>query len=109
MEGLSNDFKEFRHDRPKVDKMRSAFRNNLGLIQKFNDTVQVVGNVASVHLEDKACTYAVRSIRLQAFPPAIPASLISLPLDRPCRYSTVLVLENKPPFDLSYCALSLLP
>ncbi|OXV08794.1 hypothetical protein Egran_03440 [Elaphomyces granulatus] len=57
-EGLSNDFKEFRHDQTKVDKVRRAFKSNLWLIQKVVDTVQVAGNVAS------------------AFPPAMPANLI---------------------------------
>jgi fungal STAND N-terminal Goodbye domain len=75
-EGLSNNFKEFRHDQSKVDTVRTAFRNNLGLIQKVVDTVQVVGNVASVRLEDKASTDGSITDRLQAFPPAMPASLI---------------------------------
>ncbi|KAJ0413982.1 prion-inhibition and propagation-domain-containing protein [Aspergillus carlsbadensis] len=57
-EGLSNDFKDFRHDRSKTDNVRTAFKNNLWLIQKVVNTVQVVGNAAS------------------AFPPAMPASLI---------------------------------
>ncbi|KAA8642623.1 hypothetical protein EYZ11_009034 [Aspergillus tanneri] len=57
-EGLSSEFKEFRHDRSKVDKVRTAFKNNLWLIQKVVNTVQVVGGAAS------------------AFPPAMPASLI---------------------------------
>ncbi|EEA22327.1 hypothetical protein EYB26_007587 [Talaromyces marneffei] len=57
-EGLSDEFKDFRHDRSKTDNMRTAFKNNLWLIQKIVNTVQVVGNAAS------------------AFPPAMPASLI---------------------------------
>ncbi|KAJ5933227.1 heterokaryon incompatibility protein s [Penicillium verrucosum] len=57
-EGLSNEFKDFRHDRSKTDNVRSAFKNNLWLIQKVVDTVGVVGIAAS------------------AFPPAMPASLI---------------------------------
>lgn len=75
-EGLSNDFKEFRHDQTKVDKVRTAFRSNLWLIQKVVDTVQVAGNVASVRLEDKERTYGSITDRLQAFPPAMPAHLI---------------------------------
>ncbi|KAF7178169.1 hypothetical protein CNMCM7691_006841 [Aspergillus felis] len=57
-EGLSDEFEEFRHDRSKTDNVRTAFKNNLWLIQKVVDTVQVVGTAAS------------------AFPPAMPASLI---------------------------------
>ncbi|KAL5335584.1 prion-inhibition and propagation-domain-containing protein [Aspergillus crustosus] len=57
-EGLSNEFKDFRHDRSKTENVRTAFKNNMWLIQKVVDTVQVVGNAAS------------------AFPPAMPASLI---------------------------------
>jgi len=33
-EGLQNSFKEFRHDKSKTDKVRSAFKDNLWLIQK---------------------------------------------------------------------------
>lgn len=57
-EGLSNEFKDFRHDRSKTDNVRTAFKNNLWLIQKVVNTVEVVGNAAS------------------AFPPAMPASVI---------------------------------
>ncbi|KAJ5515171.1 heterokaryon incompatibility protein s [Penicillium fimorum] len=57
-EGLSNEFKDFRHDRSKTDNVRTAFKNNLWLIQKVVSTLQVVGNAAS------------------AFPPAMPSSLI---------------------------------
>lgn len=47
-EGLSNEFKDFRHDRSKTDNVRTAFKNNLWLIQKVVKTVEVVGNAASV-------------------------------------------------------------
>lgn len=57
-EGLSSQFKEFRHDQSKTDSVRSAFKNNLWLIQKVVNTIQIVGNAAS------------------AFPPAMPASLL---------------------------------
>ncbi|KAL2866935.1 prion-inhibition and propagation-domain-containing protein [Aspergillus lucknowensis] len=57
-EGLSNNFKEFRHDKSKTDNVRTAFKNNMGLIEKVVNTIQVVGGAAS------------------AFPPAMPASLI---------------------------------
>ncbi|KAB8070015.1 prion-inhibition and propagation-domain-containing protein [Aspergillus leporis] len=57
-EGLSNEFKDFRHDRSKTDNVRTALKNNLWLIQKVVNTVEVVGSAAS------------------AFPPAMPASLI---------------------------------
>jgi hypothetical protein len=48
IEGLSNEFKEFRHDRTKTDNVRTAFKNNLWLIQRVVNTVQVVGDAASV-------------------------------------------------------------
>ncbi|KIM98745.1 hypothetical protein OIDMADRAFT_57090 [Oidiodendron maius Zn] len=57
-EGLSNKFKDFRDDKSKVAKVRTALKNNMWLIQKIVNAVQVVGGVAS------------------AFPPAMPASLI---------------------------------
>jgi hypothetical protein len=37
-EGMSQKFKDFRHDQGKTDKVRTAFKNNLWLIQK----VQIV-------------------------------------------------------------------
>ncbi|KAL4860369.1 hypothetical protein BDV12DRAFT_205149 [Aspergillus spectabilis] len=58
IEGLSTNFKEFRHDRTKTGNVRTAFKNNLWLIQRVVNTVHVVGDAAS------------------AFPPAMPASLI---------------------------------
>ncbi|KUL87948.1 hypothetical protein ZTR_03863 [Talaromyces verruculosus] len=57
-ENLSNKFKSFRDDKSKVAKVRTAFKNNMWLIQTIVNTVQTVGNAAS------------------AFPPAMPASLI---------------------------------
>ncbi|KAL3455859.1 prion-inhibition and propagation-domain-containing protein [Aspergillus heterothallicus] len=57
-ESLSNDFKEFRHDKSKTDNVRTALKNNLWLMQKVVNTVEAVGTAAS------------------AFPPAMPASLI---------------------------------
>jgi hypothetical protein len=47
-EGLEKGFKDWRHDQSKTDKVRSAFKNNLWLIQKVVTTVQMVGNAASV-------------------------------------------------------------
>lgn len=47
-EGLSNEFKDFRHDRSKTDNVRTALKNNLWLIQKVVNTVEVVGSAASV-------------------------------------------------------------
>jgi hypothetical protein len=49
-EGLSDKFKDFRHDQSKTDNVRIAFKNNLWLIQKVVNTVQVVGTAASVRL-----------------------------------------------------------
>ncbi|EED16285.1 conserved hypothetical protein [Talaromyces stipitatus ATCC 10500] len=57
-EELSLKFKSFRDDKSKVSKMRTAFKNNMWLIQGIVNTVQSVGNAAS------------------AFPPAMPANLI---------------------------------
>lgn len=47
-EGLSNEFKDFRHDRSKTDNVRTALKNNLFLIEKVVKTVEVVGSAASV-------------------------------------------------------------
>ncbi|RAL09428.1 uncharacterized protein BO97DRAFT_472465 [Aspergillus homomorphus CBS 101889] len=47
-EGMSNEFKDFRHDRSKTDNVRTALKNNLQLIQKVVNMVEVVGNAASV-------------------------------------------------------------
>jgi len=49
-ENLSNNFKDFRSDNSKVTKMRTAFKNNMWLIQNVVNTVQNVGNAASVSL-----------------------------------------------------------
>ncbi|KAJ5675625.1 hypothetical protein N7462_008522 [Penicillium macrosclerotiorum] len=57
-EGLSTKFKDFRDDKSKVSKVRTAFKNNMWLIKDIVGAVQQVGNAAS------------------AFPPAMPASLI---------------------------------
>ncbi|GKZ86478.1 hypothetical protein AnigIFM56816_001706 [Aspergillus niger] len=57
-EGLSNNFSNFRSDKSKVSKMRTAFKNNMWLIQDIVNTIQSVGNAASI------------------FPPAMPATLI---------------------------------
>jgi hypothetical protein len=51
-------FKDFRNDGSKVAKVRTMFKNNLWLIQKAVNTIQILGNAAS------------------AFPPAMPAALI---------------------------------
>lgn len=50
-EGLSSKFKDFRSDESKVTKVRTALKNNMWLIQKVVNTVQSVGNAASVSLE----------------------------------------------------------
>jgi fungal STAND N-terminal Goodbye domain len=47
-EDLSNKFKGFRDDKSKVSKIRTAFKNNMWLIQAIVNTVQTVGNAASV-------------------------------------------------------------
>jgi hypothetical protein len=43
-------FKGFRHQGSKVDKVRTAFKNNLWLIQKVVNTIQIVGATAAVRL-----------------------------------------------------------
>lgn len=50
-EGLSHKFKDFRDDKSKVAKVRTALKNNMSLIQTIVTTVQTVGNAASVSLE----------------------------------------------------------
>jgi hypothetical protein len=81
-EGLSNKFKDFRDDKSKVAKVRIALKNNMWLIKKIVNTVQAVGGAASVSLEitpARKCIYrliTVDAYRPQAFPPAMPASLI---------------------------------
>jgi hypothetical protein len=62
MEGLSNEFKEFRHDRTKTDNVRTAFKNNLWLIQRVVNTVQVVGDAASVCLFNSLHTVPLQLI-----------------------------------------------
>lgn len=47
-ENQVNNFKDFRHQGTKVDKVRTAFKNNLWLIQKVVNTLQIIGNTASV-------------------------------------------------------------
>ena len=58
-EGLSNKFKDFRDDKSKVAKVRTALKNNMWLIQKIVNAVQVVGGVASVSLEIVAAAYVL--------------------------------------------------
>jgi hypothetical protein len=41
-------FKAYRHDGGKADKIRTAFKNNMGLIQKVVGAVQILGNAAAV-------------------------------------------------------------
>jgi hypothetical protein len=50
-EGLSNKFKDFRDDKSKVAKVRTALKNNMWLIKKIVNAVQVVGGAASVSFE----------------------------------------------------------
>ncbi|KAL6228985.1 hypothetical protein BDW75DRAFT_117664 [Aspergillus navahoensis] len=57
-ENLSKNFTDFRSDGSKVSKVRTAFKNNMWLIQRIVNTVETVGGAVS------------------AFPPAMPASLI---------------------------------
>ncbi|PYI07128.1 hypothetical protein BO78DRAFT_313751 [Aspergillus sclerotiicarbonarius CBS 121057] len=58
-EGLIQKFKGFRNNKSKIAKVRTAFQNNMWLIQKIVNTAQMVGaNLSS------------------AFPAAMPASLI---------------------------------
>ncbi|PYI26439.1 hypothetical protein BP00DRAFT_430361 [Aspergillus indologenus CBS 114.80] len=57
-EGLATRFKDFRDDKSKMAKVRTALKNNMWIIQKVVNTIQTVGTAVS------------------AFPPAMPASLI---------------------------------
>jgi Ni,Fe-hydrogenase III large subunit len=47
-EGQMIKFKDFRDNRGKASKVRTALKNNMWLIQKIVNTIQVVGNTASV-------------------------------------------------------------
>ncbi|KAL7958138.1 prion-inhibition and propagation domain-containing protein [Trichoderma compactum] len=47
VEDMENGFQEFRHDRSKLDRVRNVFKDNLRLIQKVADTVEVAGGVTS--------------------------------------------------------------
>ncbi|RAL05431.1 uncharacterized protein BO80DRAFT_421466 [Aspergillus ibericus CBS 121593] len=58
-EGLTQKFKDFRNNKSKIAKVRTAFQNNLWLIQRIVNTAQVVGtNISS------------------AFPAAMPANIV---------------------------------
>lgn len=46
----TNGFSKFRHDKGKTDKVRSAFKDNLGWIQKVVKVAEVVGKAAGVSL-----------------------------------------------------------
>ncbi|KAH6609879.1 hypothetical protein Trco_003225 [Trichoderma cornu-damae] len=48
MKRTETGFKEFRHDRSKVDKVRTVFRNNMGVIQKVVNAVQMAGSASSL-------------------------------------------------------------
>lgn len=43
----TGNFKAFRHDGGKADKVRTAFKNNMWLIQKVVNTIEIVGAAAS--------------------------------------------------------------
>lgn len=49
-------FKGFRHQGTKVDKVRTAFKNNLWLIQKVVNTIQIIGSTAAVSLHHHRVT-----------------------------------------------------
>ncbi|KAI9043654.1 uncharacterized protein KD926_003004 [Aspergillus affinis] len=74
-ESLSKNFTAFRSDQSKVVKVRTAFKNNMVLIQRVVNTVQAVGNAASVRTPPGPYR-ELHTYLLQAFPPAMPASLI---------------------------------
>ena len=64
IQGTENEvqnFKGFRHQGTKVDKVRTAFKNNLWLIQKVVNTIQIVGSTAAVRLYSLKITSASRS------------------------------------------------
>ncbi|GAB1210827.1 hypothetical protein APSETT445_009625 [Aspergillus pseudonomiae] len=74
-ESLSQNFTTFRSDQSKMAKVRIAFKNNMTLIQRIVNTVQTVGNAASVRTPPGSHR-ELHAYLLQAFPPAMPASLI---------------------------------
>jgi hypothetical protein len=47
-ENLSKNFTDFRSDGSKVSKVRTAFKNNMWLIQRIVNTVETVGDTVSV-------------------------------------------------------------
>ena len=55
-ENQVNNFKDFRHSGTKVDKVRTAFSNNLWLIQKVVNVIQIVGTTAAVSLLSRRST-----------------------------------------------------
>jgi hypothetical protein len=60
--------KDFRHDGGKVDKVRTAFKNNLWLIQSVVNVVQIAANAASVSLASLLVTCTVPQADLIGFP-----------------------------------------
>jgi hypothetical protein len=44
----TNNFNNFRHSGSNVDKVRTAFKNNLGIIQKVVSGIEILGAAASV-------------------------------------------------------------
>lgn len=54
----------FRHDGTKVDKVRTAFKNNLWLIQKVVTFVNIAANTAAVRLPFPGITCTLRKADL---------------------------------------------
>ncbi|PON28482.1 hypothetical protein TGAM01_v202976 [Trichoderma gamsii] len=79
MDKMENRFKEFRHDKSKPDKVRNAFRNNLSLIQKMANAVQIAGGATSVRLglDIPMLFDPVGTDDPQTFSSAIPAGMVS--------------------------------
>ena len=50
-EGLATRFKDFRDDKSKMAKVRTALKNNMWIIQKVVNTIQTVGTAVSVRLK----------------------------------------------------------
>lgn len=77
-EGIYIKFRDFRDDASKVARVRRALKNNMWLIQNIIHIVQSTDNVASVCLEISTLESDIVQYanHLQAFPLAMPASLI---------------------------------
>jgi hypothetical protein len=73
-ESLSNKFKDFRDDKSKLAKVRTALKNNMWLIQKIVNAVQTVGGAAAVRFEINE-TKTCRCLSSEGLPPGYASQL----------------------------------